>query len=281
MWDPQLSKMLVCCLSERLQSQEPADQSSSELLQPYYTRKTARLSVIWLADLHTYTSWEVRKESFSYTHMLLLNMTIDDNCKCICWKHPVAVKKNTFHSSLQMSWWRLAAWRNTKTYANIRKPPRAPFLLFHCIPHSPTVLIFSPSQSMSPSQPPQSESFILAFSYLSGDNAKTIHAGQTKRSSQPMLKFITTNIINGGQKSSEMEKKDTSVKMRGGISKSCWRREKKKGGRRGGRKHTTLTHILSHTLARERCHGGQTLLHVGLLWGLGCLLHNAEGNQDS
>lgn len=58
---------------------------------------------------------------------------------------------------------------------------RAPFLLYHCIPHSPTVLILSLSQSMSPSQPPSSESLIRAVSYLSGDNAKTIHAGQTKK----------------------------------------------------------------------------------------------------
>lgn len=55
---------------------------------------------------------------------------------------------------------------------------RASFLLFHRIPHSPTVLILSLSQSTSASQTPSSDSPIRAVSYLSGDNAKTIHAGQ-------------------------------------------------------------------------------------------------------
>lgn len=38
-----------------------------------------------------------------------------------------------------------------------------------------------------------------------------------------------------------------------------------------------------HTLsfARERNHSGQTLLHVGPSQGLRCLLHTAEGNQNS
>lgn len=127
------------------------------------------------------------------------------------------------------------------------------------------------SQSISPSEPLLCESLSRAMSYLSGDNAKTIHAGQTKKGCQPMLKFIPTNIITGGKK--KEEDGDTSVKKRGGIIKSgkgFWRR------RRGGGEEET-----PHTLARERSHSGQMLLHVGLLWGLGCLLHSAEGNQDS
>lgn len=68
-------------------------------------------------------------------------------------------------------------------------------------------------------------------------------------------------------------KKDIRVKQRGGIIKEVRRVAEEEEGEVVGEERRTHTltrtraraHTLSHTLARERCHGGQTLLHVGLL----------------
>lgn len=69
-----------------------------------------------------------------------------------------------------------------------------------------------------------------------------------KRSSQLMLKFITTNITTGGEKAGRWRKKDTSVKRRGGKIKTgrgCWRR-------RGGGEEEERTHTHIHTRWRGR-----------------------------
>lgn len=106
-----------------------------------------------------------------------------------------------------------------QTFRNNQHIDKASFLLLHCMPHSPTVHILSLSQSMS-SPLWSSESFICAVSLtlVVTMQRQSILARQ-KRSSQPMLKFIPTNITTGGKKKQKDGEKDTNVKKPGGKIK--------------------------------------------------------------
>lgn len=89
---------------------------------------------------------------------------------------------------------------HVQTFRNNQRVDRASFLLLQSIPHSPTMLTLSVSVHVSLSPPLwSSESFIHAVSLtLVVTMQRQSMLARQKRSSQPMPKFITTNITTGG-----------------------------------------------------------------------------------